>query len=102
MESSVVVHEYTAMDRILKEEKKYIVNMVKQIVKSGWNVLLIQKSIMRDAINDLALHFLSKKNIMVVKDIERDSVDFICRTTGCIIILYIENKIKQKYNCEII
>jgi T-complex protein 1 subunit delta len=35
MESSVVVHEYTAMDRILKEEKKYIVNMVKQIVKSG-------------------------------------------------------------------
>lgn len=84
MESSVVVHEYTAMDRILKEEKKYIVKMIKQIVKAGCNVLLIQKSIMRDAVNDLALHFLAKKGIMVVKDIERDTVDFICKTTGCI------------------
>ena len=72
MESSVVVHEYTAMDRILKEEKKYIVNMVKQIVKSGCNVLLIQKSIMRDAINDLALHFLSKKNWIVSRNYLRD------------------------------
>ena len=79
MESSVVVHEYTAMDRILKEEKKYIVKMIKQIVKAGCNVLHIQKSIMRDAVNDLALHFLAKKGIMVVQDIERDTVDFICK-----------------------
>lgn len=84
MESSVVVHEYTAMDRILKEEKKYIVRMIKQIVKAGCNVLLIQKSIMRDAVNDLALHFLAKKGIMVVKDVERDTVDFISRTTGLV------------------
>ena len=40
----MVVHDYTAMDRILKEEKKYIVNLVKKIVATGCNVLLIQKS----------------------------------------------------------
>lgn len=96
MESSVVVHEYTAMDRILKEEKKYIVRMIKQIVKTGCNVLLIQKSIMRDAVNDLALHFLAKKNIMVVKDIERDSVDFISKTTGLVPIASIEQFTEEK------
>jgi T-complex protein 1 subunit delta len=34
--------------------------IVKQIVKAGANVILLQKSILRDAINDLAIHFLSK------------------------------------------
>ena len=96
MESSVVVHEYTAMDRILKEEKKYIVKMIKQIVKAGCNVLLIQKSIMRDAVNDLALHFLAKKNIMVVKDIDRDTVDIIARTTGLIPVASVEQFTEEK------
>jgi T-complex protein 1 subunit delta len=41
LENNVVVNDYTAMDRILKEEKKYIVNLVKQIVSTGCNVLLI-------------------------------------------------------------
>lgn len=96
MESSVVVHEYTAMDRILKEEKKYIVKMIKQIVKAGCNVLLIQKSIMRDGVNDLALHFLAKKNILVVKDVERDTVDFISRTTGLVPVASVEQFTAEK------
>lgn len=33
---------------------------VLQIKKTGCNVLLIQKSILRDAYNDLSLHFLAK------------------------------------------
>ena len=41
LENNVVVSDYTAMDRILKEERKYIVNLVKNIVKTGCNVLLI-------------------------------------------------------------
>lgn len=79
IENNVVVKDYAAMDRILKEERKYIAELVKKIVKSGANVLLIQKSILRDATNELSLHFLAKKNIMVVKDIERDEVEFICK-----------------------
>ena len=72
LENNVVVHDYTAMDRILKEERKYILDLVKKVSATGCNVLLIQKSILRDAVNELALHFLSKKNIMVIKDIDRD------------------------------
>lgn len=83
MDNQVVVNDYAQMDRILKEERQYILNICKAIKKAGCNVLLIQKSILRDAVNDLALHFLAKMKIMVVRDVERDDVEFICRTLGC-------------------
>ena len=60
------MHDYTAMDRILREEKKYIASICKKIRSCGANVLLIQKSILRDAVTDLSLHYLAKMKIMVV------------------------------------
>eukprot|EP00547_Thalassionema_nitzschioides_P017064 CAMPEP_0194233198 /NCGR_PEP_ID=MMETSP0158-20130606/1245_1 /TAXON_ID=33649 /ORGANISM="Thalassionema nitzschioides, Strain L26-B" /LENGTH=527 /DNA_ID=CAMNT_0038966047 /DNA_START=14 /DNA_END=1597 /DNA_ORIENTATION=+ len=83
MDNNVVVSDYAAMDRILREERKYILQQCKIIKKSGANVVLIQKSILRDAYNELSLHFLAKMGILVVTDIERDDVPFICRTLGC-------------------
>lgn len=83
MENNIVVNDYRQMDKILKEERAYILNICKQIKKAKCNVLLIQKSILRDAVNDLALHFLSKLNIMVVRDIEREDVEFISKSLGC-------------------
>ena len=47
MDNSVIVSDYTQMDRVLREERQYILNIVKQVKKSGCNVLLIQKSILR-------------------------------------------------------
>lgn len=61
MENNVVINDYTQMDRILKEERQYILNIVKKIKAANCNVLLIQKSILRDAVNELALHFLSRE-----------------------------------------
>ncbi len=83
MENSVVISDYAAMDRILREERKYILGLCKKIKKSGANVVLIQKSILREAYNELSLHFLAKMGILVVTDIERTEVEFICRTLGC-------------------
>ncbi|KAK3709331.1 hypothetical protein QZH41_019193, partial [Actinostola sp. cb2023] len=37
----------------------------------------------RDAVNDLALHFLNKMKILVVREIERDEIEFICKSIGC-------------------
>lgn len=91
MDNQIVVNDYRQMDKILKEERQYLLNMCKKIKKSGCNCILIQKSILRDAVNDLSLHFLSKLKIMVVKDIERDEVEFICK------VCYILNK-KYKMN----
>lgn len=83
MDHNIVVSDYSAMDRVLKEERAYILNIVKQIKKAGCNVLLVQKSILRDAVSDLALHFLDKIKCMVVKDVEREDIDFVCKTLSC-------------------
>lgn len=125
MENNVVVSDYAAMDRILREERKFILNLVKQIKKTGCNVLLIQKSILRDAYNDLSLHFLSKvrrtgspeplkaphhiiirhveqhltfrrlllsqMDIMVVTEVERNDIEFISRTLGCMPVAHIDS-----------
>merc|ERR1712028_61404 len=55
MENNVVVSDYGHMDRIL-----------------------------RTAVNDLALHFLAKLKIMVIRDIERDEIEFISKATKCV------------------
>ena len=70
--------------------------MVKKIVASGANVLLIQKSILKDATNELSLHFLAKKGIMVVQDIERDEVDFICKSIHAIPVAHIDHFTAEK------
>ena len=36
----------------------------------------------RDAVSDLALHFLNKMKILVVRDIERDEIEFICKVVN--------------------
>lgn len=61
MDNQIVVSDYTQMDRVLREERTYILNLVKQIKKAGCNVLLIQKSILRyeqqEAWNPGIFHF---------------------------------------------
>merc|ERR1711988_1618777 len=70
------------MDRLLREERTILAKMVKHIAKTGCNVLLIQKSILRDAVTDLSLDFCAKAKIMVVRDVERDDIEFLSRMIG--------------------
>jgi T-complex protein 1 subunit delta len=96
MENNVVVSDYAAMDRILREERKHVLGLCKKIKKAGCNVLLIQKSILRDAYNDLTLHFLAKMDIMVITDIERNDIDFISRTIGCRPVAHVDSFTPEK------
>eukprot|EP00811_Abedinium_folium_P031098 NODE_5030_length_1817_cov_9.798225.p1 GENE.NODE_5030_length_1817_cov_9.798225~~NODE_5030_length_1817_cov_9.798225.p1 ORF type:complete len:578 (+),score=187.52 NODE_5030_length_1817_cov_9.798225:141-1736(+) len=82
LESNIQVRDYQQMDRLLREERIIIARMVKTIAKTGCNVLLVQKSILRDAVTDLSLDFCAKAKILVVRDIEREDIDFISRTLG--------------------
>ena len=41
--------------------------------------LIVCVCLCRDAVNDLALHFLAKMKIMVVRDIEREDIEFVSR-----------------------
>ncbi|KAF1744044.1 hypothetical protein MXB_2896 [Myxobolus squamalis] len=47
MENNIVVSDYTQMDRVLRDQRMYILNLCKGIQKTGCNVLLIQKAVLR-------------------------------------------------------
>jgi len=91
MDNQIVIEDYNQMDRVLKQEQKYISKMILTIKKAGCNVLLIQKSILRDAVNDISLQLLAKQKILVIRDVERDDIEFISKTTGAIPIASIES-----------
>jgi len=46
-------------------------------------VLLVQKSILRDAVTDISLQLLAKLKIMVITDIDREDMKHVCSTLGC-------------------
>mmetsp|Transcript_26538 Transcript_26538/g.85852 ORF Transcript_26538/g.85852 Transcript_26538/m.85852 type:complete len:597 (+) Transcript_26538:74-1864(+) len=91
MENNVVVSDYAAMDRLLREERKHVLGLCKKIKKAGVNVVLIQKSILRDAYNDLSLHFLSKMGIMCVADVDRGDVEFIAKNLDLLPVAHVDS-----------
>ncbi|KAF5843760.1 chaperonin complex component [Dunaliella salina] len=91
LENNVIISDYSQMDRVYKEERNYTLGLVKKIKASGCNVLLIQKSILRDATTELSLHYLAKAKIMVVRDIERDDIEFISKTLNCLPIAHVNH-----------
>eukprot|EP00755_Sulcionema_specki_P000609 Sspe_Gene.301::Locus_102_Transcript_1_3_Confidence_0.714_Length_1727::g.301::m.301/K09496/CCT4; T-complex protein 1 subunit delta len=97
MEMQVAIKDYQEIDRAIKQEKKYILELCKKIKDAGCNVLLIQKSILRDAVSDLSLDYLAKMKIMVLKDIERTDIEFITKTLGCQPIAHIDNFKSAKF-----
>jgi len=83
-ENNIFVEDYQQIDRILKQERSYILKLLKPIFAAKCNVLLIQKSILREAFDNLSLHYLAKKKIMVIPDVERDEIDYVSMTLGVI------------------
>ncbi|KAL0238752.1 hypothetical protein PCE1_004444 [Barthelona sp. PCE] len=84
MDQSVIVADEEAMDRAFRQERDYIRSLIKRIKKTKCNVLLIQKSTLRDPVSDLALHYLRKAKIMVIRDIDRREMEFISKATGAL------------------
>jgi T-complex protein 1 subunit delta len=66
-------------------------DICKKIKASGCNVLLVQKSILRDATNEISLHFLAKLGIMVIVDVERADIEFISRTVGASPVAHVDS-----------
>ena len=97
MESTITVSDYTQMDRTFKEERQYLLQLCKKIKDAGVNVLLIQKSVLRDAVTAQSLDFLAKMKIMVVKDIERADIEFLTKTLGLLPVANIENLTADKF-----
>lgn len=96
MEGAIVINDYQQMDRVLQEERAYLLNLCKKIKKAGCNVLLVQKSILRDAVTDLSLQYLAKLKIMVITEVERDEIEFICNALNCKPIADIDSFAEEK------
>ncbi|KAM0679370.1 T-complex protein 1 subunit delta [Binucleata daphniae] len=78
IDSKININDHILMERIIKEEREYLLNICKKIKKSGADLVLVQKSILREGMNELALHFLTKMNVLVIDDISREDIQFLC------------------------
>jgi T-complex protein 1 subunit delta len=83
MDSQIVLTTPGQMAAAEKQRRLYVLKLVKALQSIKPDVILLQKSVLRDALSDVAIKALKKAGIMVVKDIERNDVDFVCRTLGC-------------------
>ena len=79
----VLITQADQIDRVLREEKRYIAQAVRAIKQTGCNVLLIQKSILKDAVTDISVSLLNRAKILTVTNVERKDIEFIAQTLGC-------------------
>jgi len=65
------------MDAFLKQEENMIKEMIEKIAAKGANVILCQKGI-----DDLAQHFLARKNLLAVRRVKKSDMEKLSKATG--------------------
>jgi thermosome len=78
------------MDAFLKQEENMIKQMVENVAAKGANVVLCQKGI-----DDLAQHFLSRKNILAVRRVKKSDMEKLAKATGGKIITNLDDTTKK-------
>ncbi len=74
------------MDAFLKQEENMIKAMVEKLVAKGANVILCQKGI-----DDLAQHFLSRKNILAVRRVKKSDMEALAKATGAKVVTNLDD-----------
>lgn len=82
MDSKILIGDASLMEKVIQDERRYILEMCKKIKKSGCTLVVIQKSILRESLSDLAAHFLKQLNILVVNSVERKDIEYICNAVN--------------------
>jgi len=78
------------MKLFLDEEERMLKEMVDDVAKSGANFVFCEKSI-----DDMALHFLSKKGIAAVKNVSSGDMEKLSKATGAKIMANIKDLGKE-------
>jgi len=81
-ESNVVISDASQMEKVEQDEKAYIMAIINKLKEAEVDVLLIQKSILRDSMSKLASLLLNESGIMYVDNIDRTDMDFVSRKLG--------------------
>jgi thermosome len=74
------------MKAFLDEEEKILRDMAEKVAKSGANVLISQKGI-----DDVAQHFLAKKNIIAVRRASEKDMEKLARASGAKIVTNLDD-----------
>jgi thermosome len=78
------------MDAFLKQEENMIKEMVEKLAAKGANVILCQKGI-----DDMAQHFLSRKNILAVRRVKKSDMEKLAKATGGKLITNLDDATKK-------
>ena len=76
-DAKININSPDQMKQFLDEEESMLREMTNKVASSGANVIFCEKGI-----DDLALHFLAKKNIMAVKNISSNDMEKLAKATG--------------------
>ena len=71
------------IDRIAREEKKFVLQIIKKILAIKCNVVLIQRILSQISIDILGQHYLMKKKIMLIRNVGENDIESIANIFGC-------------------
>jgi thermosome len=74
------------MQAFIDQEQKMLKNMVEKVIASGANVVICQKGI-----DDLAQHYLAKKNILACRRVKKSDVEALAKATGGRVVTSLED-----------
>lgn len=79
LDSRVLIKNDQFMQKLIEDEKKYILDLCKRIKDAGVELLIIQKSILRESLSSVGLHFLGQMGVLVVDDVDRKEMEHLCK-----------------------
>ncbi len=77
MDSKINIEDPNQISAFLKQEEDMLRNMVEKIANTGANVVVCQKGI-----DDMAQHFLAKKNISAIRRAKKSDMEKLTRAIG--------------------
>ncbi|KAI5150045.1 T-complex protein 1 subunit delta [Nematocida ausubeli] len=82
IDAKVTINNYEAMEQVIREEKAHVLSLCKHIKDKGIDLIILQKSIIRESLSELGLHFLERMGIMIVDDVERKEIELCVEQMG--------------------
>ena len=76
-DAKININSPDQMKGFLDEEESMLREMTEKVAKSGANVIFCEKGI-----DDMALHFLARRNIMAIKNVSSGDMEKLARATG--------------------
>ncbi|MHB8396964.1 MAG: thermosome subunit beta [Thermoplasmataceae archaeon] len=76
-DTNIRIDDPAMIQKFLSQEEEILRDMVKNIKKTGANVLITQKGI-----DDLAQHYLAKEGIYAVRRVKKSDIDKLAKATG--------------------